>query len=70
MVAMVPDVIVHKFDTSISGSGGGKDKKASVIEVLENNPMTTANKGGIDALSMAILTAGKTCFGVANPLGS
>ena len=35
MVRMVPDVIVHKSNKSIDEGGDGKDKKVSIIGVLQ-----------------------------------
>ena len=48
MVRMVPDVMVHKYDTLVNEGGGGKDKKVSVIGVLENKPKPTTDKDGMD----------------------
>ena len=70
MVRMVLDVMVHKYDTLVNEGGGGKDKKVSVIGVLENKPETTKDNDGIDTLSMVVSTLGSTCSGVVGPFGS
>ena len=70
MVGMVPDVIVKKYDMSVGEGGGGKDKKVSVIGVLENKPETTKDNDGIDTLSMVVSTLGSTCSGVVGPFRS
>ena len=63
---MVPDVIVHKFNTSIGVGGGRKDKKVSIIGVFVNKLKPTTDKEGMDAFSMV----GRMCSGVAIPFGS
>ena len=69
MVRMVPDVMVHKFNTSVGEGGGGKEKKVSIIGVLENKPGPTRDQYGIDTLSMVVSIVRRTCFVVVGPLG-
>ena len=66
----IPDVIVHKSDTSVSEGRGGKDKKVSIIEVLENKTRAIIDNDGIDAFSMEVSTMGRTCSIVVDPFGS
>ena len=67
---MVSDVIVHKSDTSVGVCGGGKEKKVSVIGIMENNSRPTSDKEGREALSIEVSMVEGTCFGVASPFGS
>ena len=62
--------MVHKYNASVIVGGGDKDKKVSVIGVLENNPGPTVDKEGMDTLSVVELIVGRTCSVVASPLGS
>ena len=70
MVEMVPDVIVHKFDTSIGVGEGGKDKKVFVIGVLASRLEPTVDKDGMDMFLMVVSIVRRTCFSVVSPLGS
>ena len=67
---MVPDVIVHKSNMSVDIGGGGKDKKVSVIGVLENKPEPTIDKEGMDVMSMEVSMVGRTCSSVFGPFVS
>ena len=67
---MVPDMMVHKYDTLVGEGGGGKGKKVFIIGVLEKNPKPTEDKYGMDTLSMVTSIVERTCFGVVNPLVS
>ena len=62
--------MVHKYDMLSIEGGGGKDKKVLIKGVLVNmlGPMT--DREGMDTLSMVVLMIGRTCSGVAGPLGS
>ena len=66
MVKMVPNMMVHKSNMSVSEGGGGKDKKVSVIEVLSNKPMPIIDKYGMDTF----LIVGRMCSNVTSHLGS
>ena len=70
MVGMVPNVIVHKSDTSVGEGGGGKDKKVPIIGVLTKNTGPTTNNDEIDALSMAVSTLRRACYYVSVPFRS
>ena len=67
---MVPNVMVHKSDTSVGKGGGGKHKKVSIIGVFENKPRPTKDKYGMGTLLMLVSIVRRTCSSVSNPLGS
>ena len=70
MVRMFLDVRVHKYETLVNVGGGGKDKKVSIMGVLEKITRPTTDRDGMDTLSMVELIVGRMCSGVASPLGS
>ena len=70
MVRMVPDMMVHKSDTSVDKGGGGEEKKVSVTGMLANKPEPTIDKDGMDTLSMVVSIVRRTCSDVVSPLGS
>ena len=61
---------MQKYNISFIEGGGGRDKKVPVKGALVNmlGPMT--DRKGMDTLSMVVLMIGRTCSGVAGPLGS
>ena len=67
---MLPDVIVHKYDISVDIGGGRKEKKGFVIGALKNKLGPASDRDGMETLLMVVLIVERTCFGVANPLGS
>ena len=67
MVEIVLDVMVQKSPISFGIDGGGKAEKVAIIGVLENKPMTIADKEGINTLSMEVLMVVIICYGVAGP---
>ena len=67
---MLLDVIVHKYETSVDVGGGGKDKKVSIMGVLEKSTGPAIDRDGMDTLSMAELIVIRTYSGVVDPLGS
>ena len=64
---MLPVVIVHRSDISFEGGRGCKDKKVSIIGVLEKKLGPTTDKDGMDALSMEMLTVVWMCFSMSSP---
>ena len=67
---MVPDMMVHKYETLVDEGGGGKDKKVFIIGLLANKTKTTTNKDGMETLSMVVSIVRRMCADVADPLGS
>ena len=67
---MVLDESMHKSEFFLGDDGGGKDGKASVMEVSMNNPGPTAIKGGTIMLLMEVSMVGMTLAGTASPCGS
>ena len=63
---MLPDVIVHKSNMSVSKGGGGKEKKVFIIGALESKPRPKADGDVMDTLSMVVSIVGRKCSGVAD----
>ena len=67
---MLLEVLVNKYDMSVGEGGGGRDKKVSIKGVLVKIPGPMKNREGMDTMSMVVLIIGRTCSGLAGPLGS
>ena len=67
---MIPDFIVQKYDISVNEGGGGKNKKVSIIGMLENKLVPTIDRDVMETFSMVVLIVGRTHFSVAGPFGS
>ena len=64
------DVMVHKHYILCGKGGGGKGKKVSIKEALENNPWPMTDREGMDTLLIVVSIVGRTRYGVAGPFGS